>query len=179
MKSLSFILIVIAVILAILSSCSTVNKKNKIDTEVLKKKLPLERIEKDSEVNKLISSFLNLDKKNNDFLKAIIDSLVSLKLYYDPTPHKLRDCSGIFYRVVQALRKKCNNIELPNVYSERSSRTIARWYHKRNKFILINDAIKQSNIIKPGCVLFFGRRWTKYTNLTFEKTFKQIYHIVL
>lgn len=119
-----------------------------------------------------------LNSPDNIIFK-IADSLTALNLYYSNNGDDMRDCSGIFHRFLLALQKECENLALPCVTSERNSRSIAQWYEERNRFTVIDDALRQSTMIKPGNLLFFGRRWTKYPDMTKEKVFRQIYHLAI
>jgi len=112
-----------------------------------------------------------------EVLLSIVKELDSQKLTYSSNPADLRDCSGIFLRVLEALQKQCSQIKGPNKKFARSSRTIAAWYAEHNRLKLIQDILKQDNLIKPGTVMFYGHQNIKYQNLTHEKVLKEIGHI--
>ena len=112
-----------------------------------------------------------------DPIDQIVDSLQALKLMFSSQPRKLLDCSGIFHRVLFSLRKYCPEVELPDVQTARSSRTIAEWYAKRDELILIYDELAQANLIKPGAVLFYGRRKRRYRNLSLARMLREVRHL--
>ena len=91
-------------------------------------------------------------------------------LWYDnKNPSRLQDCSGIFHRVVNHVKGKCDSYQYPAPENARSSRSLAKWFHDNGNLTIINDAVKQRNLIKPGSVLFFGRSGQTYNNITIER----------
>jgi len=91
-------------------------------------------------------------------------------LWYDKT--ELSDCSGIFHRVLQALKQQCAGYDFPSPQQFRDTRSLARWYHEHGDLILIPDALQSSGLLKPGAVLFFGHRDSLYQNFTVENLFE-------
>ena len=173
LKMKNIITLIFALLIMILTfSCSTVQKKIEINKEPVKDIIKPKIVIPDS-------AYKNLLENKNKIILTIADSLESLNLYYNRNPNSLQDCSGIFHRVLQSLQARCSTLNLPDIQTARSSRTIANWYHEQKQFVIIEDAIKQSNLIQPGSVLFFGRRWTKYKNLTLEKVMTQIHHLAV
>lgn len=108
-------------------------------------------------------------------VQEIADSLQALNLMY--SSKKLADCSGIFHRVLQALKARCSNVETPSPAVARSAEAIARWYAERRELILIQDALAQADLIKPGAVLFFGREQRVYRKLSAKQAFDAIHHV--
>lgn len=93
------------------------------------------------------------------------DSLI----YDNKNPSKLQDCSGIFHRVAQHVSTQCDAYDYPIPKSARDSRSLARWYNKKNNLIIVNNPMTQRNLIKPGAVMFFGKSGKKYKELTVKK----------
>lgn len=89
--------------------------------------------------------------------------------YNNAEPDKLLDCSGIFHRVSQFISTKCDAYQYPELGSTRDTRALAGWYYDNNNLVIIHDAAKQRNLIKPGTVMFFGRSGRAYNNLTIER----------
>jgi len=108
-------------------------------------------------------------------LQQIADSLTALNLRY--SARNLADCSGIYHRTVQALQTRCPHIETPDASRARSASAIARWYAERRELILIQDALAQADLIKPGAVMFFGRDLRVYRKLKPEQALKAVYHL--
>jgi hypothetical protein len=108
-------------------------------------------------------------------IKEIADSIQALQIMYGN--HGLRDCSGIFHRVVQSLKARCPEVELPAMQTARSSRAIARWYAERGEFVAIVDPLQQADLIKPGAVMFYGGRNCCRQNLDVERALREIKHI--
>lgn len=108
-------------------------------------------------------------------LRQIADSLTALNLMY--SARNLADCSGIYHRTVQALQARCPHIEIPEASRARSAEAIARWYAERREFILIQDALAQADLIKPGAVMFFGRDLRVYRKLEPEQALAAVYHL--
>lgn len=85
-----------------------------------------------------------------------------------------QDCSGIYHQIkdsvqvrISALRDKSKYI-YPSFKTDRNSRQIAHWYHRHNNLHIVQNAMADLNIVKPGCVVFFGRTDEKYTNLDID-----------
>ena len=70
----------------------------------------------------------------------------------------LSDCSGIYHRVMGELKSRFPEMSIPEPKTVRNSRQIARWYDDQQQFVLIEDPLAQSHLIRPGAVLFFGRK---------------------
>jgi rare lipoprotein A len=78
---------------------------------------------------------------------------------------KLQDCSGIFHQFIGKFKTEyCPDDDYPTVHDARTTRGIAQWYHRRGELILVHDPLKQSHLIKPGAVMFYG-----YRNRTYKK----------
>lgn len=92
------------------------------------------------------------------------------QLMYDKdNPDKLQDCSGIFHRIVQHVKSSCDGYKYPDPKEARDSRSLAKWFHGHNNFVVVNDAVAQRNQIKPGAVMFFGRSGNKYNDLNVDR----------
>ncbi len=113
--------------------------------------------------------FTGDDQLSND-LSLFAEKTEKDSLWYDnKNPKRLQDCSGIFHRVVNHVRNRCDSYQYPEPDDARSSRSLAKWFHDNNNLTIINDAVKQRNLIKPGSVLFFGRSGQTYNNLTIDR----------
>ncbi len=89
--------------------------------------------------------------------------------YNNREPEKLLDCSGIFHRVSKFISGKCDAYAYPDVSSTRDTRALAGWYYDNKNLVIIHDAAKQRNLIKPGTVMFFGKSGQVYNDLTIER----------
>lgn len=89
----------------------------------------------------------------------IAESIQAKKIPYDSEP--LSDCSGMFHRVLIALKNKCDNHDFPDPEEIRSTRNLAEWYHNRGELILVRDPLNKADLIKPGAVLFYGKPGVK------------------
>jgi len=99
-------------------------------------------------------------------VKEIADMITADSLWYGK--ELLSDCSGIFHRVLQAMKSRCPAYDYPDPEKYRETRDLARWYHQRGDLILVQDALASADLIKPGAVMFYGHRGINYTatNLT-------------
>lgn len=83
------------------------------------------------------------------------------------------DCSGMFHKMLNTFRDDCPNALLPTIDKARSTRDIAKWYHDQGTLKIIRDPSKNSQLIKPGMVMFYGygSRLGQYDfqNLNIEK----------
>lgn len=99
-------------------------------------------------------------------LRNVVTALEKESLLYATKP--LTDCSGIFHRVLRGLKHQCPAKEFPTVEKNRDSRALARWYHERGKLRLIKNAVDNTNLLKPGAILFFGKNNSEYQNFSIE-----------
>lgn len=99
-------------------------------------------------------------------INLIADWLENQKILYNS--RSLSDCSGIFLRICQSLAATCPEAELPTAKEARDGRKLAQWYHDRDRLTLIQDAPSSSEYIKPGAVMFYGRRNKTYPKVTIE-----------
>lgn len=109
---------------------------------------------------------------------ATVTDLEAQSILYGIGP--LSDCSGIFHRVLKGLKKRCPENAYPPLSQYRDSRNIARWYHERGELILIQDPLKQTSVIRPGMVLFFGHTGVWYKNPSIKTLLsprRGIYHV--
>jgi hypothetical protein len=97
-------------------------------------------------------------------MQATVAALEARSILYGIGP--LSDCSGIFHRVLQGVKRRCPSHEYPSLEHYRDSRDLARWYHKQGELILIRNALERPDLIRPGMVFFFGRVGAVYRNFT-------------
>ncbi|MBX2872706.1 MAG: hypothetical protein KTR30_11415 [Saprospiraceae bacterium] len=109
------------------------------------------------------------DELRNTLL-AYTQKLEGDSLWYNrDEPKKLLDCSGIFHRVSKFISDKCDAYAYPDVDSTRHTSALAGWYYDNKNLVIIQDAAKQRNLIKPGTVMFFGKSGQLYNNLTIDR----------
>lgn len=124
-----------------------------------------------SEVEKIMDvAAKNCDGKNLDVkqhLEAFASDIEARKIYYNS--QDLSDCSGMFLRVCNSLKNKCNNYDFPDPAKVRDTRLLGRWFYERGNLKLIENAKANGNLIRPGAVMFYGHGNRKYTNLTIDK----------
>ncbi len=114
-------------------------------------------------------------------IPAVLSTVTELEaqsILYGTGP--LSDCSGIFHRVLKGLKKRCPGHAYPPLSQYRDSRNIARWYHERGELLLIKDPLKQTSVIRPGMVLFFGHTGVWYKNPSVKTLLsprRGIYHV--
>ena len=99
-------------------------------------------------------------------LREVVTALEKESLLYATKP--LTDCSGIFHRVLLGLKHRCPAKDFPSVEKHRDSRALARWYHERGKLRLIKNAEENTDLLKPGAVLFFGRNGSEYRDFSVD-----------
>lgn len=102
-------------------------------------------------------------------LKQITSRLEAQAIPYNSIP--LSDCSGMFHRVLLMLDSTCPGNAFPSHKQYRSTRQLAQWYHLRGSLVLVHDALSSSDLIKPGAVMFFGKRGRHYKNFTANDLF--------
>lgn len=78
-------------------------------------------------------------------------------MYDRDNPKNFADCSGIFHRLLDSMRVRCADVDLPGK-SARSSRDLARWFHRKGRLQLIRDPLAATAHLQPGAVLFYGGR---------------------
>lgn len=101
-----------------------------------------------------------------DFLKEKAEAIDQAQIMYNT--EALSDCSGMFFRMIQALQEKCPNFDYPRMNQARSSRQLAAYYHKRGKLTIIKDDKEASQYLQPGYALFFGRNGETYTRFDID-----------
>lgn len=89
-------------------------------------------------------------------LFRIASAFESQRILYGAQP--LSDCSGIFHRLLRAVKAECGDYHCPAVREYRDSRALARWYQEKGELQMIGDSLASADLIKPGAVLFYGRR---------------------
>lgn len=124
---------------------------------------------KDTSVS-LISSN-KCDQSNFDLIKNIRASAESLK----GTPYSQAnktDCSGMFHKVLDGIKKACPNSILPSIKKVRSTRDLAEWYYDHGDFQIIKNPKEESHLIQEGSVMFYGygtRGWPyDYETMTID-----------
>ncbi|HMQ46068.1 MAG TPA: hypothetical protein PKA00_01130 [Saprospiraceae bacterium] len=90
-------------------------------------------------------------------------------LWYSSSPSSLKDCSGVFHRLLNIIKTKYPDCMGPEITEARDSRSIARWYQANNSFHVINNAMEQRHLIRPGAVLFFGAPGRYYRSSTLSQ----------
>lgn len=109
------------------------------------------------------------DKDMSMILNLFSEKLEKDSIWYSSKrPEELRDCSGIFFRVMNEIKTTCGNYQYPDPKKDRSSRMIARWYHDKGNLSLVHDPMKSRELIEPGAVLFFGKSNAKYNKITMD-----------
>ena len=111
-------------------------------------------------------------------MQATVAALEARSILYGIGP--LSDCSGIFHRVLQGVKRHCPSHEYPSLEHYRDSRDLARWYHKQGVLILIRNALERPDLIRPGMVFFFGRVGAVYRNFTVKSLLSRrdgIHHV--
>ncbi len=107
---------------------------------------------------------------------SIAEDLQARKLIYSSRPDDLRDCSGIFHRVLERLRKRCRGISGPDL-RVRSSRAIAAWYAEHGNLVIVRDALDQDHLLQPGAVLFYGRRHQRSSGRSLKRVLENVAHV--
>ncbi|NIN37022.1 MAG: hypothetical protein GTN46_12490 [Gammaproteobacteria bacterium] len=102
-------------------------------------------------------------------LQQITAHLEAQAIPYNSIP--LSDCSGMFHRVLLMLDSTCPGNNFPTYRQQRSTRQLAEWYHHRGNLVLVHDAMASSYLIKPGAVMFFGKRGKRYADFNANDLF--------
>ncbi|RMG55845.1 MAG: hypothetical protein D6722_27300 [Bacteroidetes bacterium] len=85
-----------------------------------------------------------------------------------------QDCSGIYHKLKDSVKlhipafRDPARFTFPEYASVRSSRHIAYWYHEHDNLYIVRDGKAAMNMVKPGCVMFFGRTDEQYNNITID-----------
>ena len=105
----------------------------------------------------------------DDFILAAAKNFEKQKIAYNSIP--LSDCSGMFHRLVLAVKDFCPAYQYPESEEARDTRSLARWYHDNNNLVIIQkeEAATSGHLIRPGSVMFFGSSNVSYTNITIDK----------
>ncbi|MEM7370761.1 MAG: carboxypeptidase-like regulatory domain-containing protein [Bacteroidota bacterium] len=105
----------------------------------------------------------------NMYLDSVASALERQKIMYNSqSPEKLEDASGIFFRMVNAVKDVCPENLYPDPVQTPDTRSIARWYDDNNNLALVQDPMASRNWIKAGSVMFFGLAGKKYSNATID-----------
>ena len=144
------------------------NDKTNSPDNKLNNRPPLPSEEKKSPQAAL--SFPNLCQSEKIDLEAFLtkfsEDMEASKIMYNSEP--LSDCSGMFLRLCQATQKRCPDYNFPNPNQVRDSRMIGRWFHNQGNLKIIEDPLADSELIRPGAVMFYGHQNKKYENMTIE-----------
>lgn len=129
----------------------------------------------DEEIHKAVkplevnSNCIADDKDLSKILNLYSEKLEKDSIWYSSkNPASLKDCSGIFFRMVQEVQRNCDRYQYPDPQETRSSRSIARWYNSKGNLSLVHEPLMSKEMIEPGAVLFFGRSGKKYANITMD-----------
>ena len=152
---------------------------------------PLEKKQRETPLKNSVKAAEKGKEKNSNFsgkdqqvslggrlipaVQATVAALEAQAIPYGIGP--LSDCSGIFHRVLTGVKKWCPDYNYPTPQRYRDSRELARWYHERGELILIRNALAQSDLIRPGMVLFFGRNGAVYKNASVKTLLSPQYGI--
>ncbi len=97
------------------------------------------------------------------FLQELASEFEAQKILYNSQP--LSDCSGIFLRFTQKVVDACPNTIHPNSKEARDGRRLAKWYYDKNRLTLVQNAKANSELIRPGAIMFYGRRNKTYNKV--------------
>jgi hypothetical protein len=131
------------------------------------------------EGNELAAKLASLDAYSTQCGESLVDLAQPVKEIatnleaqnFEYASSNLADCSGMFHRVLKNLKKKCPSHAYPKVNKYRDSRALAKWYQENKTLLLVNDALAQSDLIKPGAVLFYGYGGKNYQDFSAEDLF--------
>ena len=135
---------------------------------------------------KLDLSCMNPNFNFEEYILEVAKELERQKLPYTSRPgsgpDNFLDCSGIFTRVVRKVQEKmdpCKTFIFPGA-GQRSSRSFAEWYAKNGNIIMIQGNPKDyGKDIKPGAVLFYGRRNKQYNKVNINTLATEVNHVGL
>jgi len=104
-------------------------------------------------------------------VNMVATRLESQNLAYNDKP--FTDCSGIFHRVLDSLKRRCPTHDFPDPQTHRDSRSLGRWYHEKGQLVQITDPLKQDSYLKPGAVVFYAKPSVDPLTVDAETLFKQ------
>jgi len=111
------------------------------------------------------------DQKLSQVLESIAENMENKKLAY--ISNLSQDCSGIFHQIKDSIQVHFPSLtttyQYPIYTTDRSSRQIADWYHKKGNLLIIKNPLASRNSIRPGSVMFFGKSGKKFENITIEQ----------
>ncbi len=102
-----------------------------------------------------------------EYLNNFAEQIEAQNILYNT--EKLSDCSGMFLRLCSNLKKKCDDYIFPSSKAVRDTRRLAKWYAKKGRLTIIENAEASGYLIKPGAVMFYGHGGVTYNDLTIEK----------
>lgn len=109
------------------------------------------------------------DNKLTTMLETIARELEAKKLAYVSSLGQ--DCSGIFHQIKDSIQVRMPTLAdqskytYPTFRDDRNSRQIADWYYRNGNLHIVQDAMADRNLIRPGTVVFFGRTDEHYSNI--------------
>ncbi|MCI5141312.1 MAG: hypothetical protein D3909_06210 [Candidatus Electrothrix sp. ATG1] len=121
--------------------------------------LPKKSVQEKYRPDDIVSSSDDQFTCKGGLIPAVLTTVASLEarsILYGTGP--LSDCSGIFHRVLMGVKKRCPDYKYPPLQQYRDSRDLARWYREQGELIWIKDALKRTDLIRPGMVLFYGHQ---------------------
>lgn len=153
MKTFTYHKLFIGISILIFSACGS-----KLETSASLNKAEIPKEDYSIEVS--TSNPCNSDYDLESRVKAAAQSLTG-------TPYSQAnktDCSGMFHKMLNILRKDCPDARLPTIDNSRHTRAIALWYYKNGDFKIIRNPAKKEELIQVGSVMFFGyqNRRNKY-----------------
>ncbi len=69
---------------------------------------------------------------------------------------KGNDCSGIFHRYLNTVKGLCPNSIYPTMKTARDTRSLGKWYNDNGNLTIIRNPKEESDLIKPGAIMFYG-----------------------
>jgi len=136
-----------------------------------------------SKEKKQVSTYQNLDR----YYSMCGDSAIALgpialeiarileAKQFAYAPRDTADCSGMFHRLMLALRERCPNQQTPPLRQYRDTRDLAKWYHEHDQLILVpkDSMLAYQGLIKPGAVMFYGYGGRSYNKFKASDLFKR------
>ncbi len=139
------------------------------------KKDPLKSKKKITSESEPTSSCFQSENIQKNILR-VASGIVADSLWYNSKP--LTDCSGIFHRVAKRFKTICPATTTP-APSYRSSRDLAKWYYEKEQLTIVQDVLENDHLIRPGAVMFYGRRNKEYHNIKIDSltSYRGIEHV--
>ncbi len=146
-------------------------RKAEAEVATLSKKIDKQSTDKSNQgLAAFDSKSFTKDAQISEILTRFAVQIESDSLWFNNrNPEALQDNSGIVHRTLQYLSSLSDEIKIPPVGDYRNSVSIATWYNENSALTVINDALAQRNLIRPGTILFYGKSGQTYTNLTLDQ----------